>query len=195
MNKGERTRQAILEAGFKHSSKFGLADITIGTLSKQCNLSRTGVISHFKDKEAMQLAILAYIEEQFKQQVLVPTRRDDPIERIEALMLTWMNWADKVMGETGMGCPLIKAAVEYQNRPQSPVRRFALEQQARLLEYLRRQVVKAAAQLPSNIAADTLAYELYSLYLGHILLRDCMNKEQAAGLYQQSLARLIHRSA
>lgn len=193
MNKGERTRQHILNAGFKHSSQFGLADITIGTLSKLCNLSRTGVISHFQDKESMQMAILEYIEQQFMQQVLIPTRQDNAVARIEALMLTWNDWAGRVMGESGMGCPLIKAAVEYQNRPDSPVRQFALAQQARLLSYLQRQVAKAVTQqqLPADINQTGLAYELYSLYLGHLLLRDSLGKEQAALLYRQSLKKLL----
>ncbi|GGO68239.1 TetR/AcrR family transcriptional regulator [Bowmanella pacifica] len=193
MNKGERTRQHILDAGFKHSSQYGLADITIGTLSKLCNLSRTGVISHFQDKESMQMAILEYIEQQFMQQVLVPTRQHNTVARIEALMLTWNDWAGRVMGESGMGCPLIKAAVEYQNRPDSPVRQFALAQQARLLSYLQRQVAKAVEQqqLPADINQAGLAYELYSLYLGHLLLRDSLGKEQAALLYRQSLKKLL----
>lgn len=193
MNKGERTRQHILDAGFKHSSKYGLADITIGTLSKLCNLSRTGVISHFQDKESMQMAILEYIEQQFMQQVLIPTRQDNPVVRIEALMLAWTDWAGRVMGESGMGCPLIKAAVEYQNRPDSPVRQFALAQQSRLLGYLQRQVAKAVEQqkLLTDINQVGLAYELYSLYLGHLLLRDSLGKEQAALLYRQSLKKLL----
>ena len=56
MNKGEGTRQAILEQGMRFGSRHGLIEVTIGSMAKLCGLSRTGLISHFDNKEDMQLA-------------------------------------------------------------------------------------------------------------------------------------------
>ena len=53
MNKGTKTKQLILETAMEYSSIHGVSSITIGEISKRAELSRTGVISHFKNKEDM----------------------------------------------------------------------------------------------------------------------------------------------
>ncbi|WP_260492659.1 TetR/AcrR family transcriptional regulator [Pseudoalteromonas maricaloris] len=78
MNKGERTRQTILEQGMRFSSQYGLIEVTIGSMAKLCGLSRSGLISHFDSKEDMQLAILDYCEDQFMLHVVAPARHQDP---------------------------------------------------------------------------------------------------------------------
>jgi len=70
MNNSVRARLAILKQSIIYSSQFGLADIAIGCVSKLCNFSRTGVISHFENKDDMQRAILQYGEELFRERVI-----------------------------------------------------------------------------------------------------------------------------
>ena len=99
MNKGERTRKEILTQSMKYSSQYGLADITIGTISKLCNLSRTGVISHFKNKEDMQIAILQYGEELFVESVIKPAWHEDPLIHVTNLLESWADWASNIFNE------------------------------------------------------------------------------------------------
>ncbi len=193
MNKGERTRLEILKQSIIHSSKYGLADITIGTVSKLCNLSRTGVISHFENKEDMQIAILEYGEELFRAKVIKTAWREDPLEHVITLLENWADWTSEMFQEHQVSCPFIKAVVEFQNRPSSKVRTFTIDQQNRLLNYLTHRIVRCVEQnkLTADVESVAIAYELYSLYLGHAITQHTAPLNAADSLFKKSVARLL----
>ena len=193
MNKGERTRLAILKQSIIYSSQYGLADITIGTISKLCNLSRTGVISHFDNKEDMQIAILRYGEELFRDRVLKPAWREDPLEHVVALLENWADWTSELFKEHQVSCPFIKAVVEFQNRPPSEVRAFTIEQQNRLMSYLTHRVQRCVEQnkITSEVESIAIAYELYSLYVGHAITQHTAKIEASDQLFRKSVVRLL----
>jgi len=193
MNKGERTRLEILKQSIIHSSKYGLADITIGTVSKLCNLSRTGVISHFENKEDMQIAILEYGEELFKARVIKTAWREDPLDHVTALLENWADWTSEMFKEHQVSCPFIKAVVEFQNRPASKVRTFTIDQQNRLISYLTHRIVRCIEQhkLTTEVESIAIAYELYSLYLGHAITQHTVPINASDMLFKKSVARLL----
>ena len=193
MNKGERTRLAILKQSIIHSSQYGLADITIGTVSKLCNLSRTGVISHFENKEDMQIAILQYGEELFRERVIKPAWREDPLEHVITLLENWADWTSEMFKEHQVSCPFIKAVVEFQNRPASKVRTFTIDQQNRLINYLTHRIERCVEQnkLTSEVDSLAIAYELYSLYLGHAIIQHTAPINASDTLFKNSVARLL----
>ncbi len=195
MNKGERTRLEILKQGIIYSSQYGLADITIGTVSKLCNLSRTGVISHFDNKEAMQIAILQYGEELFKERVIKTAWREDPLEHVITLLENWLDWTSDMFKEHQVSCPFIKAVVEFQNRPSSKVRSFTIEQQNRLISYLTHRINRCVEhkKLTNRIESIAIAYELYSLYLGHVISQNTSKINSVETLFKQSVARLLEQ--
>ncbi len=53
--KGEQTRDTILEGALKLASRVGLEGLTIGTLSEELSLSKSGLFAHFGSKEALLL--------------------------------------------------------------------------------------------------------------------------------------------
>lgn len=193
MNKGERTRLAILRQSIIYSSQFGLADITIGTVSKLCNLSRTGVISHFENKEDMQIAILAYGESLFREKVVTCSYDQNPLTHLTNLLQHWSNWTADMFKEHQVGCPFIKAIIEFQNRPPSNVRTFSINQQDRLLNYLSHRIMRCieAKLIDSHYQPQTIAYELYSLYLGRVLTQHSQVIEDAEQQFEFSVKRLI----
>ncbi len=195
MNKGERTRLEILRQSIIYSSQYGLADITIGTVSKLCNLSRTGVISHFENKEDMQIAILQYGEELFRDRVVKTAWREDPLAHVIALLENWADWTSEMFKEQQVSCPFIKAVVEFQNRPTSKVRSFTIEQQNRLISYLTHRINRCVEQdkLTSNIESISIAYELYSLYLGHAITQHTAPLNSSDDLFKKSVARLLNQ--
>ena len=195
MNKGERTRIEILHQSFIYSSQYGLANITIGQVAKLCNLSRTGVISHFKDKEDMQIAILEYGEELFKERVIKASWRDEPLQQLIALIDNWSIWTAELLKKHQVSCPFIKAVVEFQNRPDSKVRTFTLEQQNRLIAYLTHRVQRCidAKELANTSDSKTIAYEVYSLYLGHVVTQHSSTLVFSSSIFKQSLTRLLHQ--
>lgn len=193
MNKGERTRLSILQQSLIYSSQYGIADITIGTVSKLCNLSRTGVISHFKSKEDMQIAILEYGESLFRENVIAPAWREDPLEHVKTLLEKWADWTSKMFQKHQVNCPFLKAIVEYQNRPDSEVRTFAIDQQTRLLNYLTHRINRCVekSRLSSDVDSKAVAYELYSLYLGHAITQNSAAIDDATEVFRKSVVRLL----
>jgi len=193
MNKGERTRSEILKQSIIYSSQYGLADITIGTISKLCKLSRTGVISHFENKEDMQIAILEYGEALFRERVIKPAWREDPLEHLSTLLDNWADWTNDMFNEHQVSCPFIKAVVEFQNRPESKVRTYTIEQQNRLINYISHRVERCIEQnrLKTTIKSHVIAYELYSLYLGHAITQHTTAIKSTEGMFKNSVARLL----
>jgi len=193
MSKGERTRLEILKQSIIYSSQYGLADITIGTVSKLCQLSRTGVISHFENKEDMQIAILQYGEELFRERVIKTAWRENPLEHVLTLLENWADWTSETFKEHQVSCPFIKAVVEFQNRPASKVRTFTIDQQNRLINYLTHRINRCVEHnlLTSEIESVVIAYELYSLYLGHAITQHTAPLNSSDTLFKQSVARLL----
>ncbi len=193
MNKGERTRLAILKQGIIYSSQYGLADVTIGTISKLCNLSRTGVISHFENKEDMQIAILQYGEELFRERVIKSAWRENPLDHVITLLENWADWTSEMFQEHQVSCPFIKAVVEFQNRPASKVRTFTIEQQNRLINYLTHRIQRCVEhkKLTDQIESVAIAYELYSLYLGHAITQHTAPMNESDTLFKTSVSRLL----
>jgi len=193
MNKGERTRLEILKQSIKYSSRFGLADITIGQVSKLCNMSRTGVISHFKNKEDMQIAILEFGEELFIERVIRPSWREDPLEHLQTFLDNGVNWTSEMFKEYQVSCPFIKAVADFQNRPDSEVRNFTIEQQNRLVSYITKRVQRCFEQnkFHTDVDSVTIAYELYSLYLGHALTKHTVTTGRSDEMFKDSVSRLL----
>jgi len=193
MSKGERTRLEILKQSIIYSSQYGLADITIGTVSKLCQLSRTGVISHFENKEDMQIAILQYGEELFRERVIKTAWRENPLEHVLTLLENWADWTSEMFKEHQVSCPFIKAVVEFQNRPASKVRTFTIDQQNRLINYLTHRINRCVEHnlLTTEIESVVIAYELYSLYLGHAITQHTAPLNNSDTLFKNSVARLL----
>jgi len=193
ISKGERTRNEILKQSIRYSSQYGLADVTIGSVAKLCGLSRTGVISHFKNKEDMQVAILQYGETLFIDRVITPARCENPLDHLINLLDCWSTWINDMFNDPKMSCPFIKAVVEFQNRPDSQVRSFVIDQQERLLGYLTHRIERCIEQkhFSPDIPSSVIAYELYSLYLGHAITKYTLSQSKAGELFKQSVLRLI----
>ena len=193
ISKGERTRNEILKQSIRYSSQYGLADVTIGSVAKLCDLSRTGVISHFKNKEDMQVAILQYGEALFIDRVITPARCENPLDHLIKLLDCWSTWINDMFNDPKMSCPFIKAVVEFQNRPDSQVRSFVIDQQERLLGYLTHRIARCIEQkqFSPDIPSSVIAYELYSLYLGHAITKYTLSQNKAGELFKQSVLRLI----
>jgi len=156
-------------------------------------MSRTGVISHFENKEDMQIAILQYGETLFSERVLKQAWREDPLAHVINLLENWADWTSEIFIEHQVNCPFIKAVVEFQNRPSSKVRSFIMDQQNRFVDYLNHRIQRCVEQkqLTSEVESAAIAYELYSLYLGHAVMQNTININYSTPLFKQSVLRLL----
>src|SRR5215510_12156493 len=110
ISKGERTRAAILDAGFHIVSKAGLEGLTIGSLAEATGMSKSGLFAHFGSREDLQLAVLERGREKFGEAVLIPAlAKPRGVPRLRAAFANWLDWTESA--ELPGGCVMLGAAV------------------------------------------------------------------------------------
>jgi AcrR family transcriptional regulator len=89
---GERTRQTILAGAVKIAGREGLAAVTIGRLAKELRMSKSGLISHFGSKQALELATLETARRVFADAVIRPAQdKRGGIERVWNFCDSWLQ--------------------------------------------------------------------------------------------------------
>jgi len=182
VKKSENTKHIILAEGLEMASHLGLENVTIGQLALKTGLSKSGLFSHFRSKENLQIEILRFAAEDFKNYVLIPALESRAgITRIKTLVNNWIAWGERLTG----GCIFVTASIEYSGRP-GEVRKVVLEQQKEWIESLEKIAQSAikCGEFGSNVDVSQFAYDLYSMLLGfhyyHRMLqtKDVKEKQQ-----------------
>ncbi len=160
MSKGAHTRSAILDAALAQASEAGFESLTIGVLAARTGLSKSGLFAHFGSREDLQVAAIEAAAARFTAAVFVPAlqmRRGLP--RLRALFDLWLDWTARSGLEHG--CPMLAAAVEFDDRP-GPVRDAVADHYARLERELARAVRFAVDERHLRIDLDPaqFAFEL-----------------------------------
>ncbi|MEJ2912954.1 TetR/AcrR family transcriptional regulator [Pseudoalteromonas sp. C12FD-1] len=198
MKKSESTKLNILQKGMAYAAAYGLYSISIGKIAAVTNMSRTGVISHFANKEDMQVAILAYTEDEFKKQVVEASVDTDALKHLNNFQqrwLEWLNFLDTVSPGQQASCPLIKASVEFKASPHCLVRQFMQDQHIRMLNYLTKLAVNCQTQgyFSYDNEPSIFAYEFYGLYTGHVVQTSLIDTPALTITYKKVVGNLIER--
>jgi AcrR family transcriptional regulator len=166
MGKGDLTRQAILERATALASRVGLEGVTIGRLSEDLGLSKSGLFAHFGAKGALEVEVLRFAAARFVQDVVRPALaapRGEP--RVRALLERWLAWgrSHAVPG----GCIFVAAASELDDRP-GPARDELVRLQRDWLETIatcfRTGITEGHFRRDAD--PDQFAYDLYAVMLG-----------------------------
>ena len=163
---GERTRKAILETAVHVASAEGLEGLTIGRLSSELSMSKSGLFAHFGSKEELQVATVEAARAIFINEVIKPAfESTQGLLRLWKLCDIWLSYVQS--GVFRGGCFFAAAAAEFDSRP-GPVRDRIAEIMKEWLATLRDAIVDAqkAGQLTTDIDATQLAFEFNSLELG-----------------------------
>ncbi|SFD39842.1 TetR/AcrR family transcriptional regulator [Pseudoalteromonas denitrificans] len=164
MNKAKKTRKQILEVALQMATATSLNDLTIGSLAVATDMSKSGLFSHFKSKENLQLAVLDHAYDLFRQIVTIPVYEiESPLERLNTLCDNWLDWYE-LQAKT---CIFISASVEFDDQP-GVVHDKIAQDLAKWLSFLISTVQAAIdeKEFIANADAEQFVYELYSLYLG-----------------------------
>jgi len=164
MGKAKKTRQQILEVALQMATSRSLSDLTIGNLAVAVDMSKSGLFSHFKSKENLQLAVLEYAHDLFREIVTIGVFEiSSPLERLTQLCDNWLNWY-QLQAKT---CIYISASVEFDDQP-GAVHDKVADDLAKWLSFLITTVQAAIdeKELKPDTDAKQFVYELYSLYLG-----------------------------
>ncbi|HEX9941890.1 MAG TPA: TetR/AcrR family transcriptional regulator [Thermoanaerobaculia bacterium] len=192
MGKGAETRERILDQAVRLASRDGLEGLTIGTLSSELGLSKSGLFAHFGSKDELQLQVLQAAVERFEETVIRPALaapRGEP--RIRALFENWLAWEnhESMPG----GCLLIAAAVEFDDRP-GPQRDFLAAAHRKRSEFLVKaaRLASGAGHFRADLDPEQFAFEVDALILGyhhaHRMLRDERAGEHARAAFERLLA-------
>jgi AcrR family transcriptional regulator len=192
MGKGAETRERILDQAVRIASRDGLEGLTIGSLSSELNLSKSGLFAHFGSKDELQLQVLQAAVARFNETVVRPALsapRGEP--RIRSFFEHWLLWSnDPAMPG---GCILVAASVELDDRP-GPQRDFlaqAHRDRAAFLAKAARMSVDAGHSRP-DLDADQFAFDMDCIAIGYHhakrLLCDPRAETHARAAFERLLA-------
>lgn len=154
------TRGRIVSRALRIAATDGLEGVTIGRLADSLELSKSGVLNHFRTKELLQLAVIEQASEIFRREVWEPAREEQ--HGLDRLLAIEHKWIDLISGETWpSGCFWTAAAAEFDGRP-GPVRDALAEALARFDTAMQREVGRAvdAGELPAGTDPGQVVFEL-----------------------------------
>ncbi|HEY8764555.1 MAG TPA: TetR/AcrR family transcriptional regulator [Solirubrobacteraceae bacterium] len=181
-----QTRSDIVERAMLVASVEGLDGFSLGRLADDLQMSKSGVLGHFRTKEALQLDALEAAIEVFRREVWEPSLRAEPgLARLQAICDAWISYLQR--GVFPGGCFLTAASCEFDGRP-GPVHdaiRRALSGWHRVLGSQVRLAIDAG-ELPADADPEMIAFQLNALAMG---------ANQAIQLFEDPRAvRLAHRA-
>lgn len=191
MGKGAETRERILDQAVRIASRDGLEGLTIGSLSSELGLSKSGLFAHFGSKDELQLQVLQAAVERFTENVIRPSLsapRGEP--RIRALFENWLAWSNAP--EMPGGCVLVAASTELDDRP-GPQRDFlaqAFRSRADFMAKAARLAVEAG-HFRADLDPRQFAFEVDAVVLGYHHAQRLMRNPDAGDLARGSFERLL----
>ncbi len=192
LQKGQQTKQAIVDAALGLAAQIGLEGLSIGALAEVTQMSKSGVFAHFGSREELQISVIREYYAQFADEVFFPAMDEARgLPRVRALFANWMK---RVAIEIQSGCIFISGAVEFDDRP-GPVRDALASSVQAWLAALYRAVVQAKEEghLHENADEEQMAFEIHGLILAsHYearFLKNPVSTERANKGFENILAR------
>ncbi|OIQ72166.1 hypothetical protein GALL_462110 [mine drainage metagenome] len=164
LQKGQQTKQIIVDAALGLAEKIGLEGLSIGALAEITRRSKSGVFAHFGSREELQISVVREYYQRFSDEVFFPAMNADRgLPRVRAL---FANWMARVAVEIQSGCIFISGAVEFDDRP-GPVRDALASSVQTWLNAVHRAVVQAQDEghLVADADAQQIAFEIHGLIL------------------------------
>jgi AcrR family transcriptional regulator len=151
-------RDRILSHSLGLVSARGLSALSIGDLARDLELSRSGLLSHFADKEALQLGVIEKAAALFVHDVVeAGTIAGTGESRIRALFARWLSWSrgPRLKG----GCPFVHASAESDALP-TEVRNKLEDFMSGWSETLKAAIedAKAAQEFAKGLDSDQLVF-------------------------------------
>ena len=163
MEKGIRTRAAILERAAMLASVDGLEQVSLARVAGAVGMSKSGLFAHFRSKEELQLQVIEAAAAIYVERVVKPAlRAPRGLPRLLAMCGSFLAYVEG--GVFPGGCFFAAAAAEYDART-GVVRDRIAAQQAWWLETLRQLSAESIAAGHLGAATDPaqVAFELEAL--------------------------------
>ncbi|UGQ11677.1 TetR/AcrR family transcriptional regulator [Yinghuangia sp. ASG 101] len=113
--RGDRTRREVARQAAMSATVHGLDAITIGSLAARTGHSKSGILTVFANREAIQLAAVAEARGLYRRHVLDPAGDAAPgAPRLRAWLGNWVAYLRE--GVFPGGCFIAATSVEYGHR-------------------------------------------------------------------------------
>jgi AcrR family transcriptional regulator len=120
MSTNGETREFILEQSSELASRVGLTALSISSVARHLDRSKSTVFFHFGSKEALQLAVLQNAARELLRDVIRPAFMEPVgLPRLARLVDRWMVWDG--WGCYSGGCLFVAIISEFDDQP-GPVR-------------------------------------------------------------------------
>jgi AcrR family transcriptional regulator len=81
-----RSRSALLESAARGLSRYGFANLRLEEVAREAGYTRGALYHQFKDKEDLALAVIDWVDENWRREVGDPAKREgDPVGELMAL--------------------------------------------------------------------------------------------------------------
>ena len=132
------------------ATTHGLESITVGGLATATGVSKSGILTVFGTREAIQVAAVAEARQIYRETVIAPVWGHDPGRpRLRALMDSWIAYLRA--GVFPGGCFVSATSVEYGHR-EGPVADAVRALKREWLALLEAEFVAAGAENPADDA-------------------------------------------
>lgn len=113
--RGDATRRKVAREAAMIATISGLDSITVGTLAERTGVSKSGILTVFGSREAIQVAAVAEARRIYQEHVIGPAWGSEPGRvRLRALLEAWRRY---LLSEVFPGgCFLATTTVEYGHR-------------------------------------------------------------------------------
>jgi AcrR family transcriptional regulator len=163
--RGNRTRQAIVDAAVQVASAEGLEGLSIGRLATELGVSKSGLFAHFGSKMDLQLATVDAAREVFIESVIGGSGGDTGIGSLLSLVNSWLDYMENEVFRGG--CFFAAASLEWDSRPGDVRDRIAATMGEWLLALEATiQDAQDAGELSRAVESDQLAFEINGLGMG-----------------------------
>ena len=164
--RGDISRETVMRLAVDIASVDGLEGLSIGTLAMGANLSKSGVVALFGNKEKLQLAAIEAAREIFVAAVIAPALQlQGGRERLEGLLDNWIRYSESRV--FAGGCFFAAATAEVASK-QGPVHDAVADQLRAWDDTISRVIIRAVDKgeldAPDDVAQ--LAFEIRSVLDG-----------------------------
>ncbi|WP_371564772.1 TetR/AcrR family transcriptional regulator [Streptomyces canus] len=163
VERGNRTRRAVLRRAVDIASVEGLEALSVGRLAGELELSKSGVFALFGSKQELQLATVREASRIFVAEVLDPAAEaTEGVDRLRGLCEGWLRYSQERVFPGG--CFFYGVMAEFDAR-EGPVHDALVEAQRAWLAELERcaERARAAGELSADTDPAQLAFEVVAL--------------------------------
>ncbi|WP_214107191.1 TetR/AcrR family transcriptional regulator [Acrocarpospora catenulata] len=161
--RGERTRQSVLDSAVAVASVEGFAGMSLAKLAQGLGVSKSGLFTHWPDKQALLLAVVEHAREQWVEEIVRPALREPRgVRRLWAAHALRIDFYERRVLPGGCFFAAVEPEVDDQPGPVRDAIAAANRDWVTLLTALAEQAVEAG-EFPEGTDPDQIAFEVHAL--------------------------------